>query len=63
MTVLNPVVEQILDKLVQIAAGNPALVEQALARASAEPGQVPRLEQVVEYIVARRSRATSRIPA
>lgn len=63
MTTLNPTVEQILDKLVQIAGGDPALVEEALANASGDRAQVPTLEQMVHYIVQRRQARASKVPA
>jgi hypothetical protein len=50
MTVLAPNVEEILEKLVRIAGGDPALVQQALARAGGKAGEPPALEDVVEYI-------------
>jgi hypothetical protein len=63
MTVLSPTVEQILDKLVQVAGGDPALVEEALAKASGNRAQVPTLEQVVDYIVERRRPSAQQVPA
>lgn len=63
MTTLTPIVEQILDKLVQVAGGDPALVEEALANASGDRAQAPTLEQVVHYIVDRRHTRASKVPA
>jgi len=57
MTVLAPGVEEILEKLMRIANGDPALVEQALARAAGELDRPPTLEEVVAYIVTRRKEA------
>ncbi len=58
MTVLAPSVEEILEKLVRIAGGDPELVQEALARASGKGSQPPTLEEVVEYIVRYRKAAT-----
>jgi hypothetical protein len=54
MTVLAPTVEQILEKLVRIARGDPSLVQEALGRAATESDRPPTLEQVVDYILAHR---------
>jgi hypothetical protein len=54
MTVLAPGVEEILEKLVRIARGNPALVQEALGRASVQSDRPPTLEQVVDYILTHR---------
>ena len=59
MTVLAPGVEEILEKLMRIANGDPALVEQALARAAGEADRPPTLEEVVRYIVDHRTDAAS----
>jgi hypothetical protein len=54
MTVLAPPVEQILEKLVRIARGDPSLVQEALGRSATESDRPPTLEQVVDYILAHR---------
>lgn len=54
MTVLPPIVEEILEKLVRIARGDPALVQEALGRAATESNRPPTLEQVVDYILEHR---------
>ena len=54
MTVLAPSVEEILEKLVRISRGDPALVQEALGRASTSAALPPTLEQVVDYILAHR---------
>ena len=54
MTVLAPSVEEILEKLVRIARGDPSLVQEALGRASTDSGLPPTLEQIVDYILAHR---------
>ena len=59
MTVLAPSAEEILQKLVRIAYGNPALVQEALANASSESGRVPALEEVVQYILDHRDTPTT----
>lgn len=57
MTVLAPSVEEILDKLVRIARGDPSLVQEALGRASTDSARPPTLEQVVDYILEHRKQA------
>jgi hypothetical protein len=54
MTVLAPPVEQILEKLVRIARGDPSLVQEARGGAATESDRPPTLEQVVDYILAHR---------
>lgn len=57
MTVLAPNVEEILEKLVRIARGDPALVQEALGRAATASGRPPTLEEVVDYILEHRKQA------
>lgn len=57
MTVLASSVEEILEKLVRIAGGDPALVQEALARASSRPAHPPTLEEIVDYILSHRKQA------
>lgn len=56
MTVLASGVEEILQKLLFIAGGDPALVQNALAHASRN-NETPKLEEIVDYIEAHRAEA------
>jgi hypothetical protein len=57
MTVLAPSLEEILEKLVRIARGDPSLVQEALGRAATGSDRPPTLEQVVDYILVHRKQA------
>jgi hypothetical protein len=59
MTALASSTEAILEKLMRLANGNLELVQEALAQAAREPGAVPKLEAVVEYIVRHRKQSES----
>ncbi len=56
MTVLASGVEEILQKLLYIAGGDPALVQEALAHASRN-NETPKLEEIVDYIEDHRAKA------
>jgi hypothetical protein len=59
MTTLASSTEAILERLMRLANGNLELVQEALVQAAREPGGVPKLEAVVEYIVKRREHSES----
>lgn len=50
MTGLAPSVENVLEKLVEIARGDSMLVQQAFAKAGTQAGRPPTLEEIVAYI-------------
>ena len=57
MMVLAARTEKILERLVRIARGDPALVQEALGRAATDSNQPPTLEAVVDYILQHRKQA------
>jgi hypothetical protein len=54
MTTLASSTEAILEKLMRLAYGDLELVQRALAETARDAGGVPRLEDVVQYIVGHR---------
>jgi len=44
----------LMDKLIQLAAGDIGLIEEAFVNAAANPGEPPTLDEIVYYIMERR---------
>lgn len=56
MMVLAPHVEHIIEKLVRISDGDPALVQEALGRAAGKTDRPRTLDQIVAYILEHRKK-------